>query len=209
MPQASAADTAHVRLTTQTSHELNLQNGINAYQSKDYSIAIKIFEPLASNGNAIAQGYLGRMYYEGLGTPMDYEQAIKWFGKAAENRNAFAQFKLGVMYRQGQGTPKDYKLAALWFRKAIEQGYESALIQLGYLYYKGYGVHKDYVVAYALCNPTFTTNITDFNTAATIHSSIIYFMTSAQIAAGHELTHEMQHYGIMKAFDAYLDSRVQ
>lgn len=208
-PQIMAANNTHVRNTTKLNKEHAVQKGINAFQSKDYSTAFKIFEPLAKNGNTSAQYYLGWMYFDGLGTPMDYEQAIKWFRKAAEQGDALAQLKLGMMYEQGQGTPKDYKIAASWVRKALEQNYEPAQIILSTYYYFGYGVHKDYVVAYSLCNPTFTTDIYDFNRAASLRSAISMRMTAAQIAASHQLTHEMQHYGVIRAIDAYMDSGVQ
>jgi Sel1 repeat len=72
-----------------------------AYKHGDYSTALRLFHPLADNGNAQAQFGLGLLYNDGLGVPQSYAEAIKWFRKAAEQGLAPAQHNLGVMYRDG------------------------------------------------------------------------------------------------------------
>jgi len=62
--------------------------------------------------------YLGKLYYEGLGTLQDYVEAAKWYRKAAENGNALAQLWLGTMYISGQGVPVDLVQAHLWLNLA-------------------------------------------------------------------------------------------
>jgi len=48
---------------------------VSAFDRGDYATALKEFLPLAEQGNAKAQLYLGRMYYNGWGVPEDLAQA--------------------------------------------------------------------------------------------------------------------------------------
>ena len=66
------------------------QNGFTAAQRGDYATALREWEPLAEQGNASAQYYLGVMYYYGQGVPQDYKTAVKWYKPAAKQGNAFA-----------------------------------------------------------------------------------------------------------------------
>ncbi|MCK5237299.1 MAG: ankyrin repeat domain-containing protein, partial [Deltaproteobacteria bacterium] len=61
-----------------------IDEGIKAYENGDYKTALKEFRKAAKAGDAGAQFYLGRMYYNGEGVSQDYEEAVKWFSKSAE-----------------------------------------------------------------------------------------------------------------------------
>lgn len=76
---------------------------------------MKIFKPLAEQGNAASQYNLAVMYYQGLGVPQDFSEAINWFNKAADQNIGDAQYYLGKFYYNGQGVPQDYVLAHMWF----------------------------------------------------------------------------------------------
>ena len=93
---------------------------VAAYQRGDYATVIRELRPLAEQGNAEAQHYLGVMYGEGHGVPQDYAEAVGWWRKAAEQGMADAQHNLGVMYDNGQGVPQDYAEAVKWYRKALD-----------------------------------------------------------------------------------------
>lgn len=58
--------------------------GQSAYQKGDYVTALEEWKPLAEQGDAAAQFYLGVMYYYGRGVPQNYNEAVKWYTKAAE-----------------------------------------------------------------------------------------------------------------------------
>ena len=118
-----------------------------AYDRGDYATAMRMWQPLANAGSAIAQGSLGVMYAKGQGVQQDYAEAIKWFRKAADQGNANAQFSLGLMYWNGQGVPKDYVEAVKWYRKAADQGYPDAQHNLGVMYADSRGVPQDYAEA--------------------------------------------------------------
>ncbi len=114
--------------------------------------ALGEWRPLAEQGNANAQFFLGVMYDKGRGVPEDYAKAMKWYRKAAEHGVAKAQHFVGVMYDIGEGVPQDYAKAMKWYRKAAEQGYAEAQTNLGRMYYKGLGVPPDYLQAHMWYN---------------------------------------------------------
>lgn len=108
-----------VRLVTARTR---FQDGMAAYQVGDYTAALKIWRPLASQGDAAAQNGLGVLYAQGgRDVLQNYTQAAKWFRLAAKQGHAAAQDNLGVLYRHGLGVPQDYTRAAHWYRLAAEQ----------------------------------------------------------------------------------------
>ncbi len=98
-----------------------LDEGEGAYNRGDYATALREWRPLAEQGDASAQSFLGIMYVEGLGVPEDYAKAVGWWRKAAEQGYAKAQYTLGVMYGKGQGVPQDYVLAHMWFDLVVSK----------------------------------------------------------------------------------------
>ena len=78
-------------------------DGIVAYGKGDYAQAIRIFRPLAAQGDADAQFNLGRMYLNGKAVPKDDKEAVKWFRRAAVQGHVKAQYSLGWMYSRGEG----------------------------------------------------------------------------------------------------------
>ncbi len=119
-----------------------LKEGAAAYIRGYYATAIREWRPLAEQGNAKAQFYLGVMYDKGQGVPQDYARAAKWYSKAAEQGLAQAQLYLGFMY-QRPGVPPDDAEAVKWYRKAAEQGVADAQYNLGVMYDNGQGVPQD------------------------------------------------------------------
>lgn len=127
--------------------------GANAYNARNYALALKEITPLARAGNADAEHLLGLMYYQGRGVPRDYKQAFSWHYKAAVQGKADAQYVIGAMYYTGNAVPQDQKLAVEWFRKAAEQGHPDAQHALGLMYrYHVAGMPQDVVIAYMLVN---------------------------------------------------------
>ena len=103
------------------------ENGTAAYHRKDYQTAIKLWKPLAEQGDAKAQYNLGVLDAKGRGVPQNYAKAVKWFYKAAEQGYAKAQYNLGVMYKKGLGVRKDYAQAHMWFHLAAIRGDANAI----------------------------------------------------------------------------------
>jgi hypothetical protein len=89
--------------------------GTAAYNQGNYDSALRVWRPLAEQGNPGAQLNLGFMYDNGYGVPQDYKEAIKWYRRAAEQGNDRAQYNLGLMYDNGDGVPQDYVQAHMWY----------------------------------------------------------------------------------------------
>jgi S1-C subfamily serine protease len=125
---------------------------MTAYKRGDYATALREWSPLAKQGHAHAQLYLGFMYYQGQGVPQDSKEGLRWYRLAAEQGDAFAQHMLGLLYATGQGVPQDSKEALRWVRLAAEQGHAYSQGMLGSMYYRGEGVPQDYVQAHMWLN---------------------------------------------------------
>jgi TPR repeat protein len=66
------------------------------------------FRPLAEQGEARAQFFLGYMYDSGWGVPRSAAQAASWFRKAAEQGDAVSQASLASAYLIGDGVSQNY-----------------------------------------------------------------------------------------------------
>ena len=80
-----------------------LEEGVAAYDAKDYADALRILRPLAEAGEAEAQYYLGEMYSNGLGIAQDYDEALQWYRLAVEQGHPGGQVGLGYLYGNGNG----------------------------------------------------------------------------------------------------------
>jgi TPR repeat protein len=130
----------------------DFEDGVAAYQRKDYATTLAKFRSAAQQGNAAAQALVGMMYNEGLGIAQDYKEAERWYRLAAQQGYADAQYNLGVMYKDGQGVAQDYKEAVRWWRMAAKQGNANAQYNLGVMYLRGQGVLQDYLRAHMWSN---------------------------------------------------------
>ena len=61
----------------------DFDKGWDAYEEGDYTTALKEWRPLAEQGNASAQFYLGYLYKMGQGITQDYKKALKWYRLSA------------------------------------------------------------------------------------------------------------------------------
>jgi TPR repeat protein/uncharacterized protein YecT (DUF1311 family) len=121
------------------------EDGRAAFKRGDYATALRLWNPLAEQGHALAQFNIGVMYSTGTGVPEDDSEAVYWLRKAADQGRAEAQEFLGTMYLAGRGVTENTVEAAKWLRKAAEQGNARAQGILGDLYSFGmHGVPLDY-----------------------------------------------------------------
>ena len=70
----------------------------------------QLVTPLAENGNAEAQFYLGTMYYKGLSVPQDRDEAFGWFQKSKEQghkaaRNSYDEILKLIMIETQAASP--------------------------------------------------------------------------------------------------------
>jgi uncharacterized protein len=167
-----------------------LEDGVVAFVRGDYAAAMLDFLPLAYQGDAKAQNYLGDIYYEGLGVPRSDDLAAQWYLKAAKQGYRESQTALGTMYFDGFGVPQSYPNAIQWWRKAAVQGGSRAQNSLGALYEKGIGAPMNLILAYkwyslsAIQDPAYKSAV-----RAQL-DRITQLMTPAQIAKAQNLARE-------------------
>lgn len=170
------------------------EDGNAAYQKGDHSTALRLWRPLAEQGDARAQFSLGFMYRNGQGVPQDDAAAMSWYRKAADQGHADAQYNLGIMYGFGRGVPQDNTAALSWFRKAADRGNPSAQYNLGVSYASGQGLPQDYVQAhkwFSLAASRFDASEKEKREkAVTNRDKAAAKMTPAQIAEAQKLARE-------------------
>lgn len=170
----------------------DFQAGMTAYDREDYAAALQEWQPLAEQGDALAQYHVGLLYHKGRGVPQDDVQARKWYGKAAAQGQAKAQFSLGTLYFNGEGGPKDYQQALRWFRLAADQNMALAQTKLAIMHDYGEGVPKSKVQAYKWL--TLAAKNGD-KSAPLLLSSLDKEMTPAQITQAKKLASEWEPNG--------------
>ncbi len=89
-----------------------------AYDRANYKTALRVWQPMAEQGDQVAQTYVGAIYEKGLGVSPDYAKAAGWYKKAAEQGYSRAQYALGYLYEMGQGVEKNPQEAFRWYRLA-------------------------------------------------------------------------------------------
>ena len=170
----------------------DFQAGMTAHDNEDYATALREWQPLAEQGDALAQYQVGLLYHKGRGVPQDDVQARKWYGKAAAQGQAKAQFSLGTLYFNGEGGPKDYQQALRWLRLAADQNMALAQTKLAIMYDYGEGVPKDKVQAYKWL--TLAAKNGD-KSAPLLLASLDKEMTPAQITKAKKLADEWEPKG--------------
>ena len=104
----------------------SLEEGIAAYQEKQFPRALEVFQHHAQAQNPTAQYYLSILYRLGLGVERDEREAFLWCSQAAGAGVLDAQYHLGIMYLQGEGVVEDDLKAMDWLWKAADRGHQQA-----------------------------------------------------------------------------------
>jgi len=115
-----------------------LEEGHAAFDAQRYAEALRLWQPLAEQGDAEAQYNLALLYKSGLGIKQDERKALEWFHKAARQGMSDAQYNIGVMFYEGKGAYRSEKSAIEWWALAAADGHANAQYNLGVMY--GYGI---------------------------------------------------------------------
>ncbi len=170
------------------------EDALAAWKRGEYANAYWLWRPLAEQGNADAQFYLGLMKENGQGVPRNEAEAISWYLKAADQDLAIAQFNLATMYANGRGVPQNDREAAKWYRLAADQGLGAAQFNLGIMYAEGKGVPEDYVQAHMwltlVVSELSALGIDQQNTTIDRRALVASKMNPAQIVESHQLALE-------------------
>ena len=89
-----------------------------AYLAGDYPRAFGLFEPLAEEGDPLAQYSMANLYASGQGVAQDQAEAVRWLQRAARGGHRRAAVDLGNRYASGLGVERDLEEAAKWFEVA-------------------------------------------------------------------------------------------
>lgn len=100
--------------------------GLSAFNRAEYTESLRLWAPLAEQGNPDAQAALGYLYYHGLGVGQDYGRAADWFQRAADQGQPEAQAFLGTLFYNGVGVPRSYVQAYKWCDLAQSNGAQQA-----------------------------------------------------------------------------------
>jgi len=101
-----------------------LADGEGAWSEQRYAEAVKIWEPLATSGNARAQERMGNVYWEGKGAERDAAKARTWYERAANGGETGAMMKLCAMFADGKDPNNN--VAYMWCGVAAEMGSSAA-----------------------------------------------------------------------------------
>jgi len=170
---------AGLMLTLQSTTLLaaDLGKGTRAFETQDYTTALKELEPLAKEGNADALVLLGQMYENGWGVSTNQDKAVRFYDRGAsqghlpsvnhlrrlknveykaeyeqilpqaEAGQASAQNRVGEMFEFGYGVTRNGDTAYSWYKKAAAQGLVAAVHNVGRAYNFGTGVKQDFAEA--------------------------------------------------------------
>ncbi len=119
------------------------EEGLKAFRAGNYAQVLKLWQPLAEQGDTELQYNLGVMYSQGRGVEKDTQKAIHWLQLAASQGDRDALARLGKIY----ALQKKYTLAEPLLRQAAEQGQASAQYNLAVLYANGWGLPEDQELA--------------------------------------------------------------
>jgi TPR repeat protein len=124
-----------------------LEDAVAAYDRGDFATARQLLQPLAEQGNVIANYNLAELYTsERHGVAPNLDQAVLLYLCAAAAGLAEAQMAVGLYY---ESFLSSVPAAVIWYRRAAEQGEPKAQEALGFIYFSGgEGVPRDYVQAY-------------------------------------------------------------
>lgn len=106
-------------LSMAQAHDYN--DGLLAAKAGDYNTAVMKWQPLAVQGDAMAQFNLALMYHRGLGVGIDEARAVALYKKSANNGYIKAQEFLAAAYGEGWfGLPQDQEKADYWLKRIEE-----------------------------------------------------------------------------------------
>ncbi len=106
----------------------NFRRGLSAFNSGDYSTALRLWRPLAEGDDPRSEAGIGFMYHRGLGVAVDDREAAMWLRRAAEHGQAEGQLMLGMLFYYGRGVPQSFVRAYAWCDLAESDGNADATL---------------------------------------------------------------------------------
>ena len=120
-----------------------LIQGIESHKKGNYQQAFQILKPLAEEGNARAQAYVGMMYLLGDGTSQSYAEALRLAKLSVKQGDPEGQLLLSFFYEVGEGVNKNPKEAFRLCALSAQQGNRDGQMCLANMYEEGRGVPQN------------------------------------------------------------------
>lgn len=100
----------------------DLEDGMEAYDGGDYTLALAAWTRAAAAGRADAMVAIAGLYAGGTGVARDSKVALIWYRRGARLGDVAGQLNLGDMIARGQGQERDPVAASMWLGLAAAQG---------------------------------------------------------------------------------------
>lgn len=123
-----------------------LDDGIAAFQRGEFSAARALLEPLAQNGDPVAQYYLGDLIVR-FAIDRQKPEGLLWLRQSADAGVPDAMNQLATILAEGKVVSQDQRKANELFMQAASLGYLPAYNNLGLRSYRGVGRPPDPVDA--------------------------------------------------------------
>ncbi len=118
---------------------------VEQFDRGEHEAALKVLMPLAEQGVAEAQYYVGQAYLLGYSVETDEAEARRWLHLAADQDHGEALTYLAIVYDIAEDDTRDLQKSWELFQKAAQLGDQGAWTNLGVRYYLGTEiVEKDY-----------------------------------------------------------------
>jgi TPR repeat protein len=114
---------AALLLGSAAAHAGPWEDGMVAYNRGDYPPAVRLFRPLAEQGNPKAQNQIGMMYRKGEGVQPSPARAFMWFSLSA--RRGDAKAKAGLRDLSRSMTPAEISQARQMAQACEASNYRS------------------------------------------------------------------------------------
>ncbi|HQA18830.1 MAG TPA: tetratricopeptide repeat protein, partial [Novosphingobium sp.] len=83
------------------STQADLDAGVDAFNAKDYSEALRLFTQTCEAGDTLGCANLGIMYSRGYGVPVDKARAATLYRRACDDGDGISCSNLGNFYERG------------------------------------------------------------------------------------------------------------
>ena len=115
-----------------TAQDVQVEEGVKAYDAGDYQRAKDILLPLAEAGHPKAMNMVGLMHYDTPVFPNDPVVECDWYEKAAHAGYPSGMYNMSICF-DGNGRPLNSDASKAWLLKAADHGHISAMINLAAL----------------------------------------------------------------------------
>ncbi|MGD2117915.1 MAG: SEL1-like repeat protein [Chromatiales bacterium] len=126
---------------------MGIRHLLFARNDVDRQTGLQLVKAAATDGNSVAQYFMGVIYnFDGV-VPTDYNMAARWYRAAADNGMYEAKFRLAYLYYQGKGVQKDLEKFFTLISEVAKIGHQIARYDIAVAYRNGEGVKKNQTLA--------------------------------------------------------------